>query len=141
MFNVVLVGADGSETARRAVEAAAELAATSKGTLHIVTAFEPKSYAAGSRPAEFEHINSEGDVDALLQALSFIGTSKGVETVVHAARGEAAEVIIRHADETGADLVVVGNRGMKGVRRVLGSVPNSVAHGAPCSVLIVDTTE
>jgi nucleotide-binding universal stress UspA family protein len=38
-----------------------------------------------------------------------------------------------------ADLIVVGNKGMKGVRRVLGSVPNSVAHGAHCSVLIVDT--
>ena len=39
------------------------------------------------------------------------------------------------------DLIVVGNKGMKGVRRVLGSVPNSVAHGAACSVLIVDTTD
>ena len=43
------------------------------------------------------------------------------------------------ADHVGADLIVVGNRGMKGVRRVLGSVPNSVAHSANCSVLIVDT--
>jgi nucleotide-binding universal stress UspA family protein len=36
--------------------------------------------------------------------------------------------------------IVVGNKGMRGARRVLGSVPNSVAHLAPCSVLIVDTT-
>ena len=43
------------------------------------------------------------------------------------------------ADRIGADLIVVGNKGMKGVRRVLGSVPNSVAHQANCSVLIVDT--
>jgi nucleotide-binding universal stress UspA family protein len=39
-----------------------------------------------------------------------------------------------------ADLVVVGNKGMSGVRRVLGSVPNTVAHEAPCSVLIAQTT-
>jgi nucleotide-binding universal stress UspA family protein len=44
------------------------------------------------------------------------------------------------AEEVGADLVVVGNRGMKGARRVLGSVPNTIAHGATCSVLIADTT-
>jgi len=40
-----------------------------------------------------------------------------------------------------ADLIVVGNKGMRGARRVLGSVPNSIAHSAPCSVLIVDTVD
>ncbi len=38
-----------------------------------------------------------------------------------------------------ADLIVVGNKGMQGGRRLLGSVPNTVSHKAPCSVLIVDT--
>jgi nucleotide-binding universal stress UspA family protein len=44
------------------------------------------------------------------------------------------------AENVGADLVVVGNRGMSGVRRfVLGSVPNKVSHHSPCNLLIVDT--
>jgi nucleotide-binding universal stress UspA family protein len=60
---------------------------------------------------------------------------------VHGAKGDPADILISKAEEVGANLIVVGNRGMKGVRRVLGSVPNSVAHGAHCSVLIVDTTE
>jgi nucleotide-binding universal stress UspA family protein len=141
MFNVVVVGADGSPTARRAVETAAELAAMSKGTLHIVTAFEPKTFSGSSLPAEFQDSSRESNADALLQTLSFIGKSLGVETSVHSGTGDPAEVIIKHAEKVGADLVVVGNRGMKGVRRVLGSVPNSVAHGSPCSVLVVDTTE
>jgi nucleotide-binding universal stress UspA family protein len=141
MFNVVVVGADGSETARRAVEAAAELAAISQGALHIVTAFDPKSFSGTSRPAEFQNISMESDADALLQTLSFIGKMHGVATSVHAGTGDPAEVIVKYAEKVGADLVVVGNRGMKGVRRVLGSVPNSVAHAAPCSVLVVDTTE
>ena len=38
-----------------------------------------------------------------------------------------------------ASLIVVGSRGMHGVKRVLGSVPNKVSHGARCSVLIVST--
>jgi nucleotide-binding universal stress UspA family protein len=59
--------------------------------------------------------------------------------VVHAATGDPAEAIIRIAEQEQAELVVVGNKGMKGRRRILGSVPNTVAHGAPCSVLIVDT--
>jgi nucleotide-binding universal stress UspA family protein len=45
------------------------------------------------------------------------------------------------AEETGADLIVVGNKGMTGAERfLLGSVPNKVSHHAPCSVLIVRTT-
>jgi nucleotide-binding universal stress UspA family protein len=140
MFNVVVVGADGSPTARRAVEAAAEVAAMGKGALHIVTAYDPKN-PVGAMPAEYANVNLETDADALLQTLSFIGKNAGVETTVHSSAGDPAESIIECAEKVGADLVVVGNRGMKGVRRVLGSVPNSVAHGAPCSVLVVDTTE
>ena len=53
-------------------------------------------------------------------------------------RGDAAEVLVRLATESGADLLVIGNKGMK--RRVLGSVPNWVTHKAECSVLVVKTT-
>jgi nucleotide-binding universal stress UspA family protein len=54
--------------------------------------------------------------------------------------GEAADLITQVAEQVNADLIVVGNKGMKGARRLLGSVPNRVAHRALCSVLIVRTT-
>jgi nucleotide-binding universal stress UspA family protein len=60
-----------------------------------------------------------------------------VET--HARFGTPAEVLCDLAAHLEADLIVVGNRGMQGGRRFLGSVPNTVSHHAPCSVLIVDT--
>ena len=141
MFNTVLVGADDSSTARRAVETAVEIARMSSGQLHIVSAFRAKSYGTASPETSFKAVAVEGDVDDLLQVLSFIATKQGLEPVLHAVKGDAADVLIKKADEISADLVVVGNRGMKGVRRVLGSVPNAVVHGANCSVLIVDTTE
>jgi nucleotide-binding universal stress UspA family protein len=141
MFDVVLVGADGSETARRAVEAACEICAMSKGQLHIVTAFDQLSVVGGGESREFKTVITEEDGTALLQTLSFIATKHGIQAIVHGAKGDPADVLISKAEEVGANLIVVGNRGMKGVRRVLGSVPNSVAHGAHCSVLIVDTTE
>ncbi|MGH9021354.1 MAG: universal stress protein [Acidimicrobiales bacterium] len=141
MFDVIVVGADGSETARRAVEAAVEIAATSGAALHVVSGYDAKSYSEAGRPAEFSHLSSEGEVDALLQTLSFIARNRGLEAQLHSGSGDPAELIVSTAERVGADLVVVGNRGMKGVRRVLGSVPNTVAHGSPCSVLIVDTTE
>jgi nucleotide-binding universal stress UspA family protein len=141
MFDVVLVGADGSETARRAVEAACEISAMSKGALHILTAFEQLSTVGGGDAHEFKNVITEDDGKALLQTLSFIAKKHGVEPVLHGAKGDPSDILIAKADQIGADLIVVGNRGMKGVRRVLGSVPNKVAHGANCSVLIVDTTE
>ena len=64
----------------------------------------------------------------------------GLKPVVHAASGAPEDAIVRIAEQEQADLIVVGNRGMKGARRLLGSVPNAIAHKAPCSVLIVDTT-
>ena len=77
--------------------------------------------------------------DLLLEKLRDSISREGVEAKYYPASGDAAEAIVRVADQIGADLIVVGNKGMKGVRRVLGSVPNSVAHTANCSVLIVDT--
>ena len=76
----------------------------------------------------------------MLSDLRLLVEKEGVRAEYHAAKGDPAEAIVRVADRLDADLIVVGNRGMKGVRRVLGSVPNSVAHLANCSVLIVDTT-
>jgi nucleotide-binding universal stress UspA family protein len=61
--------------------------------------------------------------------------------MIHPALGQPAESVIRIAEQENADLIVVGNKGMAGTRRVLGSIPNTVAHGAPCSVLLVDTHE
>ena len=54
--------------------------------------------------------------------------------------GAPADAICEVATRVDADLIVVGNKGMRGVRRVLGSVPNSVAHQAPCAVLIAFTS-
>ncbi len=47
-------------------------------------------------------------------------------------------MLVDIAEAHGADVLVVGNKGMQ--RRILGSVPNSVAHKAPCSVVVVKTT-
>ena len=66
---------------------------------------------------------------------------RGVKVETHAVPGDPADALVGVATEVGADLVVVGNRGMTGKRRfVLGSVPNKVSHHCPCSLLIVDTT-
>lgn len=138
MFKTVLVGADSSETARRAVSGAIELVKALGGQLHVVTAYDPEPMRVSAVPAEFRD-NVKRPAEVLLDDLRQMIANEGIEAEYHPATGDAAEAIVRVADRVGADLVVVGNRGMKGVRRLLGSVPSSVAHKANCSVLILDT--
>jgi nucleotide-binding universal stress UspA family protein len=138
MFKTVLVGADDSVTASRAVNTAVELVKVLGGNLHVVTAYHPQSAKVDKLPDEFFDRPTD-PADLLLARLRDSISKQGVEARYHPAAGDAAESIVKVADQVGADLIVVGNRGMKGVRRVLGSVPNSVAHQANCSVLIVDT--
>lgn len=141
MYKTVLVGADDSATALRAVGAAIDLAKALEAKLHIVTAYKPESVRLPDLPAEFRQASVTSPADALLNELGLLAKKAGVPVEHHAATGDPAEAIVRVATRIGADLVVVGNKGMRGARRVLGSVPNSIAHSAPCSVLIVDTTD
>ena len=141
MFETVVVGADGSDTAAEAVRVATELVKLSNGNLHIVTAYRPaqlRSEAGG----EFSESLTSGDVaEAVLADLASRARTSGVAVDTHLQNGAAADVICEVATQVKADVIVVGNKGMTGVRRVLGSVPNSVAHQAPCAVLIAFTSD
>jgi nucleotide-binding universal stress UspA family protein len=148
MFASILVGTDGSDTARTAVRSAIELARQLEAPLHIVSAYEPASderlrRAAREAPADPDWaVNPHGDVLALLEQARDEAKRAGVEVVETFARqGDAADAILDIAEEQRSELIVVGNKGMTGAKRfLLGSVPNKVSHHAPCSVLIVRTT-
>jgi nucleotide-binding universal stress UspA family protein len=86
-------------------------------------------------------INPREDVDAMLESAAELARKAGVQTRVYPRQGDPADAILDVAEETEADLIVVGNKGMTGAKRfLLGSVPNKVSHHAPCSVLIIRTT-
>ena len=147
MFARIVVGTDGSETAKQAVKEATELAKQTGASLDVVSAFEP---VAPSRlreerleaPADIEHaVNPHEDVDAILAEAAREVEGSGVNVRTFARQGEPADAILDVAEEENADLIVVGNKGMTGAKRfLLGSVPNKVSHHAPCSVLIIRTT-
>ncbi|MCD6728348.1 MAG: universal stress protein [Solirubrobacteraceae bacterium] len=147
MLSVIVVGTDGSDTASEAVRQSIELAARLGARLEVVSAYEP---VAGSRlrveaqqaPTDVEwSINPREDVDANLAAAAVQAEQAGVPVATYARQGDPADAILDVAEETGADLIVVGNKGMTGAKRfLLGSVPNKVSHHAPCSVLIIRTT-
>jgi nucleotide-binding universal stress UspA family protein len=63
---------------------------------------------------------------------------EGIECSTLVDEGDPADVLVRLATDCDADVLVIGNKGMR--RRVLGSVPNTITHKAPCSVFVVKTT-
>ena len=147
MFRSIVVGTDGSETAREAVRQATRLAAAVGARIELVSAYEPVSDARLREESlvvpEDLHwmINPREDVLATLEEAAGEIRAAGVEVEVFARQGDPADAILDVAEETKADLIIVGNKGMTGARRfLLGSVPNKVSHHAPCSVLIVRTT-
>ena len=147
MFNSIVVGTDGSETARKAVQQATDLARQVGASVSLVSAYEPVSnqrLREESRevPKDMEWmVNPREDVEATLKEASEEVDGAGVKVDTFAREGDAADAILDVAEEQNADLIVVGNKGMTGAKRfLLGSVPNKVSHHAPCSVLIIRTT-
>lgn len=143
MFQSIVVGTDGSDTASEAVTRAAELAAGWGAALHLVSAHTPHKAKVGSGAGpEATRWVADPDykVDAVLEKALGLAKAGGVEAKVHAPKGDPADALMEVAERVGADLIVVGNRGMTGARRLLGSVPNKVTHHAQCSVLVVNTT-
>ncbi len=144
MYRSIVVGTDGSETATEAVRRAAELARSVDATVHVVSAYDPRALkleGAGDDP-ELAHqtIGPATSVEALLEQAAGTVHALGVAVERYARRGDPAEAILEVADEQKADLIVVGNKGMRGARRfLLGSVPNKISHHAGCSVMIVRT--
>ena len=142
MIETVAVGTDGSETAAKAVAAALELAERYGARLVFLSAFNGSTGAAAPRLSGPQHpewaSNAAEQVERILAVAEESAAERGIECSSAMAEGDPGEVLVGLAERHGADVLVVGSKGME--RRVLGSVPNTVTHKAPCSVMIVKTT-
>ncbi len=141
MFSNIVVGTDGSDTAAEAVVLAAQLARQNGSKLHVVVGVHSVAAPSGGASVSSASPRAAQLKDAAQEMLE--GIVEGVHELdveIHTGSGNPADVIVRLADEVGADLIVVGSKGMQGTRRILGSVPNSVAHKAGCHVLVAKTT-
>jgi nucleotide-binding universal stress UspA family protein len=129
------------------VRQAVDLAKLAGAQLNIVSAYAPvsKRRVEGEQrdaPPDVQHeIGPREDVNLVLDAAAADARKEGIEVQTHPVEADPAEAILNVAEETKADLIVVGNKGMTGARRfLLSSVPNNISHHAPCSVMIVRTT-
>ncbi len=124
MYQKILVGTDGSETASAAVSRAVEVAAAYGASLTILTAGQGRRGEQIVADAAAAHAGS------------------GVHIATQVVDGDAVSALVGAARAGGHDLLVTGNKGMTGLTRFfsLGSVPNKLTHHLPCSLLIVRTT-
>jgi nucleotide-binding universal stress UspA family protein len=144
MVQTVAVGTDGSGTADKAVEFALELAARYQARIVFISAYVPARESQLQRqrsdaPDDAQwSSNPAEEIDATLRDCEERAEALGLRWTSEAREGDAAKILVELAESNDADVLVIGNKGME--RKVLGSVPNSVTHNAPCSVMIVKTT-
>ena len=141
MISIVAVGTDGSATAAEAVSEAAEIARRFGAKLVLLSAFQDSKGSTAGRGQDVElqwAMNPSARVRSILDRSEGELRGSGIECETRADDGDPAEVLVRLAAECGADLLVIGNKGMK--RRLLGSVPKTVTQNADCSVMVVKTT-
>jgi nucleotide-binding universal stress UspA family protein len=158
-YSTIVVGTDGSETAGRAVREAAMMAGAHGARLVIVTAFtsahaDALSQLAGTpsiavtnrqveAPADLQWtLTDRGQAEAIAAAGRAVALEVGAPHVnVSSDDGSPAAVLLDAVFLHSGDLVVVGSVGLRGPRRLLGSVAEAILHHAPCDVLVVQTTD
>ena len=140
MSESIVVGTDGSATAKRAVEEAVRFAKALGAEVHVVSAYEARDIRVQSASGTaLPTMIDDGNVDAKLAEAAASASAGNIVVRTHAVRSDPADALIDVANRVGASMIVIGSQGMHGARRVLGSVPNSISHKARCNVLIVAT--
>lgn len=131
----IIVGTDGTDSAERAVDRAAAIARAFGSTVHVLSAYSDVRTPLVGSGRQGDRTHAQQHVDRAQERLA----KQGVESEAHLTNQEPGRALVALAQEQRAQMIVVGNRGMAGAKRVLGSVPNYVSHHADCDVLIVGT--
>ena len=135
---IVVVGVDMSDTAKRAAQRAAEIARALGGRLHLVSAVKEVGLATMHGPgSDAWQIDLAGPTEDYLNDMA--SRWPDLHPTTACAAGKPVDVIVRQAEKVGATLIVVGNKRMTGITRMLGAVAADVAHHAHCDVYIANT--
>ena len=140
----ILLATDGSEEARQAAQAAAELSKDTGSEVHIAYVLPSPSELRGHHLYSQEVMRSvleqaEGEANSFLEEQAKqVGASGGKVAETHLRAGEPDKEIVRLSEELGVGTIVMGSRGLGGLRRALmGSVSESVVKLAHCPVFVV----
>lgn len=140
MFNTVITGVDGTDTAYNAARRAAEIALATDATLRVVAAYGKYEVKRLDEPEDFLFTTASEAleiVDDATQALLDEFPGLGVEGST--AESKPGTALVQSAVDLDADLIVIGNKRAQGPARILGSVAREVTAKAPCDVYVVMT--
>jgi nucleotide-binding universal stress UspA family protein len=134
----IIVGVDHSETARTAAERAAELAAAYRTNLHVVMCVDRGPTHDLTIGSDRFHTNWLSDAETFLADVT---RTLPHDQVTHTVGlGDPAKMLCEEASRLDARAIVVGNRRVQGMTRVLGSVAGNVTRRAPCDVVVANTS-
>lgn len=136
-MHTIVVGYDDTEPSKRALERAADIA-EKFGSRLLVTSVAPVMTPAGHGTAGIDPVDTPAEHHADLQHAHSYLAGRNLSAELQPAIGEPAETIVEVAEQSGADLIVVGTREPGVLERLLGtSVSQAVSRHAHCDVLIV----
>lgn len=141
MTKTIVCGVDNSPTAAAAARKAATLAVALDARLHLLSAYgkvESQTVQVGS-DSIFLSTDMEADRVAGAVAVELRKEFPGLEVVPSSSEGRPGEALVAAAERLDADLIVVGNKRVQGIARVLGSIARDVAAHAPCDVYVAHT--
>jgi nucleotide-binding universal stress UspA family protein len=130
-YERILVPTDGSDQALRAARHALELAAALEAEVHVLSVVDDARLGVDVRSAIGDDVREERATDAI-RGVETAAADVGIDPVTAVERGPPAATIREYVDDHGADLVVVGTTGRRGLDRVfLGSVAERTIRSAP----------
>ena len=137
-INKMVVGFDGSESSRKAVEWAVSLAAKIKSDVVVAAVVRSPEFSPSIDEVEESYTDGERYYQPLLDEIVRYGKDNDVPIGTEILRGHPAESLVRHAADRRFDLIVMGTRGIGGFKRlVIGSVAQKVVTYAKTPVLVV----
>ena len=137
-MKTILVATDGSEPAAQALEVAIQLARDTGAALAVLSVRQQRPVGrAGSGPAILETEEAHG-AEHIAERAAEHAREAGIDATPHTGHGDVVDAIAESAGSLGADLLVVGSRGMGPLSgAVLGSVSHALVHRSPVPLTIV----
>jgi len=140
MFSHIIIAWDGSDHAKRAFEYGVGISEKFGSRVQLVSVARHAEYAETQDEHQDSRPQARHFYETAANEIIKSGKKRGVTVellIVEA--GHPAEAIVDTARKVGADLIIVGRRGLSGVTRFLiGSVSDRIAHHAHCPVLLID---
>lgn len=142
LFSKILLAYDGSKASNQALERAIELAkVTPSSSIYVVHAFEFPRFFIGEALAPLPASVNKDYYDLAVQTTEEVKgrlEAEGLNATVELLQGSPAEVILNYSKEHDVDVIVIGSRGLGGIREfVLGSVSHNVVQSSRIPVLVV----